>query len=168
MRKKLLQDSLDAHKMGKYGLSIHALLPQVEGIITDWVYEKLPDSEVPWRQESKTKKFCDLILDKPLTTFTYKRIVGSAIDFILSGPVLTTFKNWTKLIDEAFPSRHIVEHGKYEESLFSEENSIKLFLLMDTIFYMISSYSDSTNDDYSSAYLKGDASKHNDESAGPA
>jgi hypothetical protein len=48
MRKKLLQDSLDAHKMGKYGLSIHALLPQVEGIITDWVYEKLPDSEVPW------------------------------------------------------------------------------------------------------------------------
>ena len=150
VRKRLLQDALDAHKMRKYGLSIHALLPQVEGIITDWVYEKLPESEVPpWRQESKTKKFRDLILDKPLTTFTYKRIVGSAIDFILGGPVLRSFKSWAKQIDEAFPNRHVVEHGRYEESLFSEENSIKLFLLLDTIYHMISAYSD-TIDEFSS------------------
>ena len=53
-RKKLLQDALDAHRNEKYGLSIHALLPQVEGIITDWVYEKISESEAPpWRQESR-------------------------------------------------------------------------------------------------------------------
>jgi len=166
MRKKLLQDSLDAHKMGKYGLGIHALLPQIEGIITDWVYEKLPESEVPWRQESKTKKFRDLILDKPLTTFTYKRIVGSAMDFILGGPVLTSFTNWAKQIDEAFPNRHVVEHGRYEESLFSEENSIKLFLLLDTIYHIISAY-DAINEP-SPGYLESDTSKHIDESVGPA
>jgi|WetSurMetagenome_2_1015567.scaffolds.fasta_scaffold02433_10 hypothetical protein len=166
MRKKLLQDALYAHKMGKYGLSIHALLPQVEGIITDWVYEKLPESEVPpWRQESKTKKFRDLILDKPLTSFTYKRIVGSAMDFILSGPVLATFREWTKKIDEAFPNRNVVGHGRYEESLFSEENSIKLFLLLDTVYHIISAYSDKTNE-LSSYYLETDMTKHNDEGAG--
>jgi hypothetical protein len=151
-RKFLIQDALNAHKEGKYGLSIYALLPQIEGIITDWAYEKLPESEIPWRQESKTKKFCDLILDKPLTTFTYKRIVGSAMDFILSGPVLATFKKWTQQIDEAFPNRNVVGHGRYEESLFSEENSIKLLLLLDTIYHIISAYSDEA-DELSSYYL---------------
>ena len=166
MRKKLLQDSLDAHKMGKYGLCIHALLPQIEGIITDWVYEKIPDSEVPWRQESKTKKFRDLILEKPITTFTYKRIVGSAMDFILGGPVLTSFKKWVNQIEQAFPSRHVVEHGRYEESLFSEENSIKLFLLLDTIYYIIFAYSGATNE-LSSDYPENHTSKHTDESVEP-
>jgi len=31
-----------------------------------------------------------------------------------------------------------VEHGKYDDSLFTEENSIKLFLLIDTIYHIVS------------------------------
>lgn len=144
-RKNLLKDALHAHETGMYGLSIHALLPQVEGIITDWVYENLPANEAPpWRTESKTKKFLDLTLEEPLTTFTYRRIVESAIDFILSGPVLETFKKWNQLINEAFPNRHVVGHGRYEESLFSEENSIKLVLLLDTIYHIITSHEQSS------------------------
>lgn len=137
-RKKLIQDALDAHKKGRYGVSIHVLLPHIEGVITDWIYTKLPEKDIPWRQESKTKKFRDLVLEKPPTTFTYKRIVESVIDFILGGPVLKTFKRWVDEIDGAFPNRHVVEHGKYDESLFTEENSIKLFLLLDTVYHIIS------------------------------
>ena len=141
-RKKLIQEALNAHKRGEYRLSIHALLPQIEGIITDWIYTKLPEDAIPWRQESKTKKFRDLVLSKPPTTFTYKRIVESAVDFIVGGPVLKTFKRWVDQIDETFPNRHVVQHGKYDDSLFTEENSVKLFLLIDTVYHTISAQSE--------------------------
>ena len=142
MRKELIQEALHAHKEGRYRLSIHALLPQIEGIITDWIYTKLPENVIPWRQYSKTKKFRDLVLDKPPTTFTYKRIVESAVDFIVGGPVLKTFERWEDQIDQAFPNRHVVQHGKYDDSLFTEENSVKLFLLIDTVHHIVSAQSE--------------------------
>ena len=139
-RKTLIQNALVAHKEGKYDLSIHALLPQIEGIITDWVYTKMPENEIPWRMGSKTKKFRDLVLEQT-TVFSYEKIVNSAIDFILGGPVLKTFKRWVEQIDQAFPNRNVVEHGKYDDSLFTADNSTKLFLLLDTLSYIISWHS---------------------------
>jgi len=137
-RKTLLTDALDAHRMGKYRLSIYALIPQIEGIITDWICEALPDGETPpWRTESRVKKFRDLgIYEKVPTTLTDRRIGESVIDIIL-GYILKDFK-WVEPIETAIPSRHVLEHGRYDESLLTEENSIKLFLLLDTIYYIIS------------------------------
>lgn len=136
-RKKHLSDALDVHSGGKYSLSIHALLPQLEGIVSDWISTKVPPEKIPFRQESKTKKFRDLVLEKPPSTYTYQRIVESCIEFILAGPVLESFGSWLQKIDEAFPNRHVVEHGEYEEALFTQENSIKLFLILDTVFHII-------------------------------
>lgn len=136
-RKSLIQDALFAHNERRYQLSIHALLPQVEGIITDWISTQLPEDQIPWRQESKTKKFRDLILDNSNYSYAFDRILESVVDFILGGPVLGTFKKWVDDIDKAFPNRHVVEHGKYDEDLFVEENSIKLFLLLDTVYHII-------------------------------
>jgi len=128
-RKKLLSDALDAHKMGKYRLSIYALIPQIEGIITDWICEALPQGETPpWRTESRVKKFRDLgIYEKVPTTLTDRRIGESVIDVIL-GSVLKDF-GWLEPIETTIPSRHVLGHGRYDESLLTEENSIKLFLL---------------------------------------
>jgi hypothetical protein len=55
----------------------------------------------------------------------------------LNGPVLSTFKDWQMKIDNSFPNRNAIEHGKYDDSFFTEENSIKLFLLLDTIHSII-------------------------------
>ena len=41
-RKQKFQDALAAHGDGKYTLSIPALVPQIEGVITDWIITKLP------------------------------------------------------------------------------------------------------------------------------
>lgn len=136
-RKKTLQEAVIAHKQGLYSLTVHTLLPQIEGIITDWITTQVSIDDVPWRLESKTKKFQDLILGKP-TQNSYNIVVNSAINFILNGPVLTTFKKWFDDINKAFPNRHVIEHGKNADSLFNEENSIKLFLLIDTIHHIIS------------------------------
>ena len=137
-RQTALNEAIDVHVDRKYTASIHVLLPQIEGIVTDWILSEHPEVPLPWRQESKTKKFRDLIFETPPTTYAYKRIFESALEFILEGPVLATFKKWADEIDESFPNRHIVEHGKYEEKLYTEVNSIKAFLLLDTIYHMLS------------------------------
>jgi len=139
-RRNLVDEALFAHENGKYGLTIHTLLPQLEGIITDYITDKLPPEEVPWRQESKTKKFRELVVSNPPSTFSYQRIVESTMQFILQGPVLKTFKVWLGQIDGAFPNRHVIEHGKYDDSLYTEENSIKQFLLLDTVYHIISTH----------------------------
>lgn len=118
---------MGAHGEGKYCLTIATMLPQLEGIITDWICTKVADP--PFRQESKTHKFRDLVSDGPPTTYTFQRIVASALDFIISGPVLATFRKWFDSIDTSFANRHAVEHGKYEDALYTEENSIKLLLM---------------------------------------
>jgi hypothetical protein len=137
MRRFLINEALEAHSEGKYGLSIHALLPQVEGIVSDYISTRIPEPEMPWRQESKTRKFRDLVLDGSPSSYTYQRIVQSSIDFIVSGPVLKSFKRWVDEIDEVFPGRNFVEHGKYDSSLFTEENSVKLILLLDTLYHIV-------------------------------
>lgn len=65
-------------------------------------------------------------------------VVESTIDFILTGPPFRTFDNWSVKWNDLFPNRHVVEHGRYDDSIFTEENSIKVFLLLDTIHYVIS------------------------------
>lgn len=137
MRRSLIDEALEAHSEKKYALSIHALLPQVEGIVSDYISTRLPGPEMPHKQVSKTKKLRDLVLDKPPSSYTYQRIVQSGIDFIVAGPVLKSFKRWVDEIDEAFPGRNVVEHGKYDPSLFTEENSVKLILLLDTLYHIV-------------------------------
>lgn len=79
------------------------------------------------------------MLSKPPTTVTYNKIVESTVDFIVGGPVLKTFRRWVDEIDQAFPNRHVIQHGRYDDSLFNEENSVKLLLILDSIYYIISS-----------------------------
>lgn len=139
LRHKLIEEAIQAHDLKLYHMSIHALLPHIEGVMTDWEFSlKLPEGEIPWREESKAKKFKDLALGTDPTLFTYRRVVESTFTFILDGPVLKTFKNWQDTLDLAFPSRNAIAHGKYVADFYTEENSIKLFLLLDTIFQIIS------------------------------
>lgn len=129
---------MQAHELSLYHSSIHTLLPHAEGIITDWEYAlSLENNPIPWRTESKAKKFRDLALGTNPRTLTYQRIVESTLSFVIDGPVLRTFKQWLDELDPAFPNRHVVEHGRYDERLFTEENSIKVFLLLDTIYHII-------------------------------
>lgn len=136
-RRQLIEEVLFAHEQGMYHLAINTLLPQAEGIITDWEYAiNIDHASIPFRTESKTKRFRDLVLE-PNQTFTYRTIVESTSRFMIDGPVLSTFKQWLDTLDSNFPNRHVIGHGKYESSLYTEENSIKVFLLIDTIFHII-------------------------------
>lgn len=106
---------------------------------------KLSHEDIPWRTESKAKKFKDLVRRIPSATFTHRRILESTLSFVLEGPVLRTFKQWLDVLDPVFPNRHAVEHGRYDEKLYCEESSIKVFLLLDTIYHIITREGDTTN-----------------------
>jgi hypothetical protein len=132
IRRALIQETLQAHQLNLFHLSIHTLLPHVEGIITDWLYSLEKSIEVPWREVSKAKKFRDIVLGDEVTMFTYRRLVESSSAFIIDS-VMDDFKKWNDALDSSLPNRHATAHGKYEPAIYTKENSIKLFLLLDTI-----------------------------------
>jgi hypothetical protein len=139
IRQKLIEESFYAHSHKLFHLSIHTLLPQFEGIISDWVIPRIDESKekIPWRHESKTKKFRDMALNIEPRSYLYEEVVKSTSTFILEGPVLKSFKEWFEDLDSTFPGRHAVGHGRYNEALYTEENSIKVFLLLDTLYQII-------------------------------
>lgn len=135
-RKTLIENAMSSHANGKWDMSIHALMPQVEGIISEWLESgPLEQQGLPKRQKDIALKFSDIAKTNK-GNFTYKHLAESSTAFIL-GPVLSKIDEWKKLYGPVFPNRHAVGHGKYEEILYSESNSIKVFLLLDTIYYLI-------------------------------
>ena len=138
LRRELLSEAIQAHAERRYVLSIPALLPSLEGLITDWMARTLPDEQLPFRQDSKTKKFRDLLLDADGKSFVFRKVVEASLRFILEGPVLASFRHWGEAISDVFPNRHVVEHGRHEQAVYTEENSVKLVLLLDTLHFMMS------------------------------
>jgi hypothetical protein len=124
-----------AHGNHKFRLSIYSLIPQIEGIITDWLYPIVypPLSTQDWSTKTRIAQFEAEMQKIPEFEFSYREALISVVEFLKHGQPLQRFKNWLDTIDTNFPARHALSHGKYMTSMFSEENSIKLFLLLDTI-----------------------------------
>ncbi|REK16518.1 MAG: hypothetical protein DWQ37_07315 [Planctomycetota bacterium] len=133
-REQLFQDAIDAHCSGKYTLSISTLLPHIEGVVTDWLQSLKLADVVPFRQESKAKQFSDVLTAANQQTHLDRRLIDATMAFVLRGPVFATFKKWIDPICEGFPNRHAIGHGKYDRNLFSRENSVKVILLLDSLF----------------------------------
>jgi len=138
LRREVLSEAVRAHAERRYVLSIPALLPQLEGLITDWMVRAFPNEAPPFSQGSKTKKFRDRLLETEGKSFVFRKVVEASLRFVLEGPVLASFRNWGDAISSVFPNRHVVEHGRHEQAFNTEENSVKLVLLLDTLHYMMS------------------------------
>jgi len=146
-RATLFQEALEAHSRGWFHLSISACLPHVEGVITDWLHRMLPAGhDVKWRTGSKARQFSDLLSNNAGGGVGYHAF-SSVGDFISGGPVLSTFKTWTESIDTSFANRHVIGHGRYEASVYTKEASIKVFLLLDSMHWVISRLGQSGGDD---------------------
>lgn len=143
IRQHLFDDAIAAHERRQFTLTIPSLVPHFEGIVTDWIISKLPAAALPFKQESKTRKFRDLLAAGAQRTYTDERIAESVIDFMLNGPILASFSDWESQLTNAFPNRHTIGHGKYDPTVHTEENSIKVFLLLDTLFHIMMQHTDS-------------------------
>lgn len=137
-RRALFEQALSAHVAGQYFLSVSTLVPHLEGVVTDWLHAAIPGT--PWRQDSKTKKFRDVVASYPDAAPAYQQVVQSAISFILDGPALADFTSWYASFDTSFANRHVVGHGRFDPRVYCEENSAKLFLMLDTLRQIIAIY----------------------------
>ncbi len=92
VRRTLLSDAVRAHGEGRYVLSIPALLPQLEGLITDWMVRIVPQAQVPFKQKPKTVKFRDLVLGTEGKSFVFRKVVDASLSIHpLEGPVCRAF-----------------------------------------------------------------------------
>lgn len=134
-RSTLFDDALFLHENRRYVGSISVLITQIEGVIADWLHDVTTD--VKWSISSRVEMFRSLILTIPQFEFAYREALESTIEFLKEGETapkpFQKFKDWLAKVDPNFPARHAIAHGKYEPAIFTEENSIKLFLLLDTI-----------------------------------
>ena len=140
-RKRVFQEAYETHKQELYTQSILSLLPNIEGIITDWLHETQSTSEkIPYRLDKKMELFYSKISNSNLAT-PDNLIIESTIQFLQTGPLFQPSGRWKKQDNARFPKRHSAEHGKYDDSMYTKLNSIKLLLLFDTLHYLFSNCS---------------------------
>jgi len=137
-RREVIEESFFCHNSERYIAAISTLLPHLEGIITEFGHTF--STKMPFRQESKTKKVRDLLSEISLSTYEFQSVLYFTFSFLIDGPMLETFDDWFQKINVDFPNRHVVGHGKYIKELYTKENSIKVFLLLDTIYWIIEEF----------------------------
>jgi hypothetical protein len=113
--------------------AIYTLIPQIEGVISGWLFSVLPAEDVPFRPETKAKRFVDTLRAAGPRLYATNRMIDALGSFLVEGPVQSVFKNWLATLDPSFPNRHAVSHGRFEQELFERTNLIKLILLLDSI-----------------------------------
>jgi len=137
-RREVIEEAFFCHNNGRYIPAISTLLPHLEGIITEFGHSV--STNMPFRQESKTKKVRDLLSEISLATYEFQSVLYFTFSFLIDGPMLESFKDWFQKVNVNFPNRHAVGHGKFIRELYTQENSIKVFLLLDTIYWIIKEY----------------------------
>ena len=141
IRASLFSDAMYAHENQRYSLSVSALIPQVEGLTTDWMYERSLLSGPSTSQKAKVEKFSTAIKSATYRTYADQRVAESVADFI-TNVVFHSFYDWLAPLSVSFPGRHPIGHGKFEPMLYTEENSIKVFLLIDTLYNVLQAAAD--------------------------
>ena len=140
-RKGLFDETLQAHSCGYYHVTISTLIGQIEGIITDWLIAN-KEANTPWKAESKFKEFQRLI-ESVVPIETVEEIILQSVSRFLVSPdtILRSFSKWNNpALNVDSPSRHPMTHGKYVPEYYTKANSIKMFLVIDSISWCIQCY----------------------------
>jgi hypothetical protein len=137
VRHRLFHEALEAHSKAQYTLSIHALLPHIEGIARDVVETPNLRANAKRGVSGRVLGMLEALGGRDDVPYAVETVRHSLACFVEYGPVMETFNDWQKPLSAAFPNRHAIGHGRYVESLYTESNSIKVFLLLDTLFHVL-------------------------------
>ncbi len=139
-RIKIIKDAIDAHKNGKYTLSIPTLLPQIEGILSDFTGEPA-GHPTPMFKNAFESQYPEV-----LKTVSKDILVGLATSKFLYGGINSQdftsekFVAWLASNENGSLNRHAILHGVHI-NYSSEINSLRVFMLLDSLFFLISSSS---------------------------
>ena len=130
-RMHIIKDALDAHCSGKYTLSVPALLPMVEGILTEYLVENnFPVKYGKSKDVSKTA--VGELNEYSLSTWS----IAQTLLFFLDN----SFYTWKKFEEEFNKpmrkrgvTRHTIAHG-VSANYSNYSQSLKLLLLLDAVY----------------------------------
>lgn len=129
-RMHIINDALDAHKHGKYTLSIPALIPQIEGILSEYVKRNNLVAKFGKINEIYTAAIGDLN--------SYSLAEWSIVQTLLHLLKTNTYdftefeKELDKPINQRRTTRHTVLHG-VDINYHKQIHSLRAFLLIDAI-----------------------------------
>ena len=141
-RLHIIKDALDAHIAGKYSLSIPALLPQVEGILTSIVGKRNP------KVDGGMEKWAGAAIEKGYGTLELEVYKDALIRYITGikfyGSIRpdyftpVEYSNWLKtngLKGSQVLNRHAILHG-VQIDYASKENSLRAFFILDVLAWI--------------------------------
>lgn len=129
-RMHIIDDALEAHKTGKYTLSLPSLLPLIEGILNEYVTR----NKLPARCGNIRKVYEAVIGDVDNYSLTTWAIVQT-LRYQLENSTYTYTKfeqELKKSPNGRLVSRHTVLHG-ISTNYHKPSNSLKVFVLLDAI-----------------------------------
>ena len=141
-KQPLFDEALQAHSCNLYHSVIHTLISQIEGIVTDWLFSLgNGKKEKPWRSETKFKEF-KCIMENVIPLESVEEFVLQSIGKFLVSPetILKPFQWSNPDINTNILNRHPIQHGKYIPGYYVKANSIKIFLMIDSIYWCIQCY----------------------------
>ncbi len=136
-RSNVLKQAVQAMRHGLYSLVVPALLPHVEGVITEWLYARLPADDVGGYQKEKLRKFTSLVTtaEGHFAGPEFSAIRDVALD-VFNTALFGRF-DWLGPLSDTMLNRHVVGHGKVHEPYETRLAAVKAFLLLDTLHHMI-------------------------------
>lgn len=123
-RKQIILDSLEAHRAGKWTLSVPTLLPLIDGIMRRFRKKYLRPSKNPRRLVS-AERFAGYYRRKQ------PKLFGASFAKFVNDHMFATF-DFNSEVSPSPINRHAILHGEIFDYP-TEANSLKVFLLLDTI-----------------------------------
>ncbi len=127
-RKPIILDSSDEHKVGKWTVTVPTLLPLVDGVMRRFRKEHLRRSKNA-KKVMHVDKFLDYYRRNQLKLF------GKSLDTFMRKQVFAYF-DFSNGVSPSPINRHGILHGEIFDYA-TEANSLKVFLLLDTISQFI-------------------------------
>lgn len=127
-RKPIILDSLEAHKAGKWTLTIPALLPFVDGMMRKFQKQYLRPSRYP-NKAIQVRKFVDYFCrNQP-------KLFGRAFRAFMYKQMFARF-DFNNEVSPSSINRHAILHGETFDYA-TEANSLRVILMLDTISQFI-------------------------------
>jgi hypothetical protein len=128
-RKQIVLDGLEAHRVGKWTLSIPSILPLIDGLMRRFRKEHLRASKNP-RRVMHDARFVEYYRRKR------PKLFGKSLASFMHNHVFAFYDLNTGTPPSSI-NRHGILHGEIP-NYATEANSLKVFLLLDTISQLVS------------------------------
>lgn len=136
-RRGPIEEALACHFKGQFHASVYTLYPTIVGLMGDYIVARDPSLSGLRKDAEKAQRFADLVTERLPQGYAWRRILSDALNFLTTGPFFEQFWDWNASVNPHFPSRHVIAHGKYEPTLFTEANSLRVILLLDAIITVL-------------------------------